>query len=176
MSKSLGNGVDPLEVIEKYGADALRFMLITGNAPGNDIRYYEEKVEAARNFANKIWNASRFVMMNLDKDLMDKYKDSKEYTLADKWILSRINTVVKEVTENIDKFEVGIAAQKTYDFMWNEFCDWYIELVKPVLYGEDEKAKGIVLNVLNEVLKKGLKLLRSEEHTSELQSRQYLVC
>ncbi|EES90747.1 valine--tRNA ligase [Clostridium botulinum] len=159
MSKSLGNGVDPLEVIEKYGADALRFMLITGNAPGNDIRYYEEKVEAARNFANKIWNASRFVMMNLDKDLMDKYKDSKEYTLADKWILSRINTVVKEVTENIDKFEVGIAAQKTYDFMWNEFCDWYIELVKPVLYGEDEKAKGIVLNVLNEVLKKGLKLL-----------------
>src|SRR3712207_1940382 len=109
MSKSLGNGVDPLEVIEKYGADALRFMLITGNAPGNDIRYYEEKVEAARNFANKIWNASRFVMMNLDKDLMDKYKDSKEYTLADKWILSRINTVVKEVTENIDKFEVGIA-------------------------------------------------------------------
>ncbi|KEI12531.1 valyl-tRNA synthetase [Clostridium novyi B str. ATCC 27606] len=159
MSKSLGNGVDPLEVIEKYGADALRFMLITGNAPGNDIRYYEEKVESARNFANKIWNASRFVMMNLDKDLMDKYKDSKEYTLADKWILSRINTVVKEVTENIDKFEVGIAAQKTYDFMWNEFCDWYIELVKPVLYGEDEKAKGIVLNVLNEVLKKGLKLL-----------------
>ncbi|KEH99549.1 valine--tRNA ligase [Clostridium botulinum] len=159
MSKSLGNGVDPLEVIEKYGADALRFMLITGNAPGNDIRYYEEKVEAARNFANKIWNASRFVMMNLDKDLMDKYKDSKEYTLADKWILSRINTVVKEVTENIEKFEVGIAAQKTYDFMWNEFCDWYIELVKPVLYGEDEKAKGIVLNVLNEVLKKGLKLL-----------------
>ncbi|KLU75272.1 valine--tRNA ligase [Clostridium botulinum] len=159
MSKSLGNGVDPLEVIEKYGADALRFMLITGNAPGNDIRYYEEKVEAARNFANKIWNASRFVMMNLDKDLMDKYKDSKEYTLADKWILSRINTVVKEVTENIEKFEVGIAAQKTYDFMWNEFCDWYIELVKPVLYGEDEKAKGVVLNVLNEVLKKGLKLL-----------------
>ncbi|KEI04741.1 valine--tRNA ligase [Clostridium botulinum] len=159
MSKSLGNGVDPLEVIEKYGADALRFMLITGNAPGNDIRYYEEKVEAARNFANKIWNASRFVMMNLDKDLMDKYKDSKEYTLADKWILSRINTVVKEVTENIEKFEVGIAAQKTYDFMWNEFCDWYIELVKPVLYGEDEKSKGIVLNVLNEVLKKGLKLL-----------------
>lgn len=159
MSKSLGNGVDPLEVIEKYGADALRFMLITGNAPGNDIRYYEEKVEAARNFANKIWNASRFVMMNLDKELMNKYKDSKDYTIADKWILSRVNTVVKEVSENIDKFELGIAAQKIYDFMWNEFCDWYIELVKPVLYGEDEKAKGIVLNVLNEVLQTGLKLL-----------------
>jgi valyl-tRNA synthetase len=159
MSKSLGNGVDPLEVIEKYGADALRFMLITGNAPGNDIRYYEEKVEAARNFANKIWNASRFVMMNLDKELMNKYKNSKDYTIADKWILSRVNTVVKEVTENIDKFELGIAAQRIYDFMWNEFCDWYIELVKPVLYGEDEKAKGIVLNVLNEVLQTGLKLL-----------------
>src|SRR3712207_4788576 len=124
-------------------------------------------------------------MMNLDKDLMEKYKDCKEYTLADKWILSRINTVVKEATENIDKFELGIAAQKIYDFMWNEFCDWYIELVKPALYGDDEKAKGVVLNVLNEVLKKGLKLLhpvmpfiteeiRSEEHTSELQSRQYL--
>ncbi|MCY6482801.1 valine--tRNA ligase [Clostridium aestuarii] len=159
MSKSLGNGVDPLEVIEKYGADALRFMLITGNAPGNDIRYYEEKVESARNFANKIWNASRFVMMNLDKDLMDKYKDCTEYTIADKWILSRLNTIIKEATENIDKFEIGIAAQKVYDFMWTEFCDWYIELVKPVLYGEDEKAKGIVLNVLNQVLTAGLKLL-----------------
>lgn len=159
MSKSLGNGVDPLEVIEKYGADALRFMLITGNAPGNDIRYYEEKVEAARNFANKIWNASRFVMMNLDEELMDKYKDCREYTIADKWILSRLNTLVKEITENIDKFELGIASQKVYDFMWTEFCDWYIELVKPVLYGEDEKAKGTVLNVLNEVLTTGLQLL-----------------
>jgi len=159
MSKSLGNGVDPLEVIEKYGADALRFMLVTGNAPGNDIRYYEEKVEAARNFANKIWNASRFVMMNLDKDIMEEFKDCKEYTIADKWILSRINTVVKEVTENIEKFELGIASQKIYDFMWSEFCDWYIELVKPVLYGEDRKAKGVVLNVLNEVLSTGLKLL-----------------
>ncbi|WMJ81073.1 valine--tRNA ligase [Clostridium sp. MB40-C1] len=159
MSKSLGNGVDPLEVIEKYGADALRFMLVTGNAPGNDIRYYEEKVEAARNFANKIWNASRFVMMNLDEDLMDKYKDCKEYTTADKWILSRLNTLVKETTENIDKFELGIAAQKTYDFMWTEFCDWYIELVKPVLYSDDEKSKGVVLNVLNKVLTTGLQLL-----------------
>ncbi len=159
MSKSLGNGVDPLEVIERYGADALRFMLITGNAPGNDIRYYEEKVEAARNFANKIWNASRFVMMNLDEELMNKYKECREYTIADKWILSRLNTLVKEVTENIDRFELGIASQKVYDFMWTEFCDWYIELVKPVLYGEDEKAKGTVLNVLNEVLTTGLQLL-----------------
>lgn len=159
MSKSLGNGVDPLDIIDKYGADALRFMLVTGNAPGNDIRFYEEKVEAARNFANKIWNASRFVMMNLDKDLMDKYKDVKDYTIADKWILSRVNTLVKEVTENIDKYELGIASQKVYDFMWNEFCDWYIELVKPVLYGEDEKAKGITYNVLFDVLTTGLKLL-----------------
>ncbi len=159
MSKSLGNGVDPLEVIDSYGADALRFMLVTGNAPGNDIRFSEEKVEAARNFANKIWNASRFVMMNLDKELMDKYKNCKEYTLADRWILSRLNTLVNEVTDNIDKFELGIALQKIYDFMWTEFCDWYIELSKPVLYGEDEKQKGITYNILNKVLITGLQLL-----------------
>lgn len=159
MSKSLGNGVDPLEIIDKYGADALRFMLITGNAAGNDIRYYEEKVEASRNFANKVWNASRFVMMNLDKDIMEKYKDCRDYTIADKWILSRVNNLVKEVTENIDKFELGIASQKVYEFMWNEFCDWYIELVKPVLYGEDEKAKGVAFNVLFKVLVTSLKLL-----------------
>ena len=159
MSKSLGNGVDPLEVIETYGADALRFMLVTGNAPGNDIRYFPERVEAARNFANKIWNASRFVMMNLDREIMDKYKDDKDYSLADKWILSHLNTLVKEVTENMDKYELGIALQKVYDFMWTEFCDWYIELVKPVLYGEDEKQKGIVYNVLYNVLSTGLKLL-----------------
>ncbi|WP_434297839.1 valine--tRNA ligase [Clostridium sporogenes] len=159
MSKSLGNGVDPIEVIEEYGADALRFTLVTGNAPGNDIRYYPERVEAARNFANKIWNASRFVLMNLDKDLMDKYKDNKNYTIADKWILSRLNTVVKEVTENIEKFELGIASQKIYDFIWGEFCDWYIELVKPVLYGEDEQLKGIAFNVLHKVLETSLQLL-----------------
>ncbi|NFD30373.1 valine--tRNA ligase [Clostridium botulinum] len=159
MSKSLGNGVDPIEVIEEYGADALRFTLVTGNAPGNDIRYYPERVEAARNFANKIWNASRFVLMNLDKDLMDKYKDNKNYTIADKWILSRLNTVVKEVTENIEKFELGIASQKIYDFIWGEFCDWYIELVKPVLYGEDEQSKGIAFNVLHKVLETSLQLL-----------------
>ncbi len=160
MSKSLGNGVDPIEVIDEYGADALRFTLVTGNAPGNDIRYYPERVESARNFANKIWNASRFVLMNLDKDLMDKYKDNKNYTIADKWILSRLNTVVKEVTENIEKFELGIASQKIYDFIWGgEFCDWYIELVKPVLYGEDEKSKGIAFNVLHKVLETSLQLL-----------------
>lgn len=159
MSKSLGNGVDPLEVIDEYGADALRFMLITGNAPGNDIRYYPEKVESARNFANKIWNASRFVMMNLDKDIMNKYKDCTEYSLADKYILSKVNSLVKEVTDNFDKYELGIAVQKVYDFMWTEFCDWYIELVKPVLYGDNEKEKGIVYNVLYNVLTKGLKLL-----------------
>ena len=159
MSKSLGNGVDPLEVIGTYGADALRFMIATGNAPGNDMRYYPERVESSRNFANKIWNASRFVMMNLDKEIMNKYKDCKEYSLADKWILSEMNTLVKEVTENMEKYELGIAMQKVYDFMWTEFCDWYIELVKPVFYGDDEKAKGIAYNVLNTVLITGLKLL-----------------
>ena len=159
MSKSLGNGVDPLEVIENFGADALRFTLITGNAPGNDIRYKTEKVEAARNFANKIWNASRFVLMYLDIDILNKYKTSTDYSLGDKWILSRANTVAKEVTENIEKFELGIASQKVYDFLWSEFCDWYIEIVKPVMYGEDEKAKGISYNVLNKVLTIGLQLL-----------------
>ncbi|WP_294406252.1 valine--tRNA ligase [uncultured Clostridium sp.] len=159
MSKSLGNGVDPLEVIDQYGADALRFMIATGNAPGNDMRYYPERVEASRNFANKIWNASRFVMMNLDKEIMNKYKDCTDYSLADKWILSQMNTLVKEVTDNMEKYELGIAMSKVYDFMWTEFCDWYIELIKPVFYGEDEKAKGVVYNVLNTVLVTGLKLL-----------------
>lgn len=159
MSKSLGNGVDPLEVIDEYGADALRFMLVTGNAPGNDIRYIPSRVEAARNFANKMWNASRFVMMNLDRDLMEKYKDNKDYSLADKWILSRMNNIVKEVTENMEKYELGIALQKVHDFLWTEFCDYYIELVKPVLYGEDEADKGKVFNVLYTVLNTGLKLL-----------------
>ncbi|AZV58219.1 valine--tRNA ligase [Clostridium sp. AWRP] len=159
MSKSLGNGVDPIEVIEQYGADALRFTLITGNAPGNDIRYYSERVEASRNFANKIWNASRFVLMNIDEDLMNKYKDCKDYSGADRWIMSKLNTLVKEVTDNIEKFELGIASQKLYDFIWGELCDWYIELVKPVMYGEDEKAKGVAYNVLNNVLSTSLQLL-----------------
>ncbi|WP_123054388.1 valine--tRNA ligase [Clostridium sp. JN-1] len=159
MSKSLGNGVDPIDVINEFGADALRFTLISGNAPGNDIRYYPERVEASRNFANKIWNASRFVLMNLDEDVMNKYKDCKNYTEADKWILSRMNKVVKEVTDNIEKFELGIAAQKIYDFIWGEFCDWYIELVKPVMYGDNQEAKGVAFNVLNEVLTTSLQLL-----------------
>ncbi|SHJ61364.1 valyl-tRNA synthetase [Clostridium amylolyticum] len=159
MSKSLGNGVDPLEVIDNYGADALRFMLVTGNAPGNDIRFYPERVEAARNFANKTWNASRFVMMNLDKELMNKYKNNTNYSLADRWILSKLNNLIKEVTYNLDKFEIGIALQKIYDFIWTEFCDWYIELVKPVLYGEGEESKGIVFNVLYKVLTTSLQLL-----------------
>ena len=159
MSKSLDNGVDPLEVIDNYGADALRFSLVTGNAPGSDIRFYESRVEAARNFANKIWNASRFVMMYNDEALIEKYKDCKNYSVADRWILSRLNNIVKEVTENIEKYEIGIALQKVHDFMWTEFCDWYIEIAKPSLYSENEEVKGVALNVLNKVLISGLKLL-----------------
>ena len=159
MSKSLGNGVDPLDVIEEFGADALRFMLITGNSAGNDIRYRPEKIESSRNFANKIWNASRFVLMNIDREVMSKYKDCEDYTIADKWILSRMNNLIKEVTENMDKYELGIASQKIHDFMWTEFCDWYIELVKPVFYGENEVSKGVAYNVLSKVLITGLKLL-----------------
>lgn len=161
MSKSLGNGIDPLEVIEQYGADALRFTLATGNSPGNDMRFYMERVEASRNFANKIWNASRFVLMNLDENLTEKYrKEASEYrNSADKWILTRLNTVIKEVTENLDKFEIGIAAQKIYDFVWTELCDWYIELVKPRLYGHEETTKAAAQLTLVEVLTDSLKLL-----------------
>jgi valyl-tRNA synthetase len=162
MSKSLGNGIDPLEVIEKYGADALRFNLITGNSPGNDMRFIWDKVESCSNFANKIWNASRFVMMNLDIDAVEK-ADRNVYeqnlTTADKWILSRYNTVVKEVTDNLEKFEVGMAAQKLYDFIWSEFCDWYIELVKPRLYGEDAASKLAAQITLVDVLTGTMKLL-----------------
>lgn len=159
MSKSLGNGIDPLEIIEEYGADALRFSLITGNTPGNDMRFYIERVEASRNFANKLWNATRFVLMNLSEE---KVKDDlNDLVLAeeDKWIISRINDVVKEVTENLGKYEIGIAAQKIYDFTWNEYCDWYIEMVKPRLYGENEDSKEVAQNVLLYVLKDILKLL-----------------
>ncbi|MGE5678794.1 MAG: valine--tRNA ligase, partial [Pseudomonadota bacterium] len=162
MSKSLGNGIDPLDVIDKFGADALRFNLISGNSPGNDMRFFWEKVEAYSNFANKIWNASRFVLMNLDAEKVDK-ADRANYkanlTTADKWIISRFNTVVKEVTENMEKFELGIAAQKLYDFMWSEFCDWYIELVKPRLYGEDEETKLVAQITLCDVLKGTMQLL-----------------
>mgnify|MGYP001279731322 CR=1 FL=1 len=158
MSKSLDNGIDPIEVIEEYGADALRFTLITGNTPGNDMRFYMERVEANRNFANKLWNATRFVFMNLEEDKLKNIDEVKLET-EDRWIISRINTVAKEVQEAFDKFEIGLAAGKLYDFIWNEFCDWYIELSKPVLYGEDEKAKGVTFNVLFNVLTTGLKLL-----------------
>lgn len=159
MSKSLDNGVDPMDVIEKYGADSLRFMLINGTSPGNDIRYIEEKVESASNFANKIWNASKFVMMNLDENLIEKYKNSDDYSLADKWILNKLNNLVSEVTNNFEKFELGIGISKIYDFIWTEFCDWYIELSKTVLCGDDEKQKGITLRVLKKVLVDSLKVL-----------------
>ncbi|HWQ30289.1 MAG TPA: valine--tRNA ligase, partial [Negativicutes bacterium] len=162
MSKSLGNGIDPLDVIDKFGADALRFNLISGNSPGNDMRFFWEKVEAYSNFANKIWNASRFVLMNLDAEKAekaDRAKYQEGLTTADKWIISRFNTVVKEVTENMEKFELGIAAQKLYDFMWSEFCDWYIELVKPRLYGEDEETKLVAQITLCDMLKGTMQLL-----------------
>lgn len=158
MSKSLGNGVDPLEVIEKYGADALRFSLAAGNSPGNDMRFYWEKVEAYRNFANKIWNASRFVMMHAqDKQL----KNISECALeeADKWILAKYNALIENVTKSFEQFELGIAAQNLYDFIWSEFCDWYIELTKPRLYAEDEERKICALSVLKHVLVGALKLL-----------------
>jgi valyl-tRNA synthetase len=158
MSKSLGNGVDALEIIDKFGADALRFMLATGNSPGNDLKFQEERVEACRNFANKLWNASRFILMSTeDEDL--KFDGSEELILPDKWIMSRVNTLVKEVTENMEKYELGIAANKIYEFVWNEYCDWYIEIAKTRLYGEDENAKLTVKKVLVEVLGKALKLL-----------------
>ncbi len=160
MSKSLGNGIDPLEVINKYGADALRMTLLTGNAPGNDMRFYWERVEANRNFANKVWNASRFILMNLPEENIQEPK-AEELEAADRWIISRMNSVIKEVTENMDKFELGIAVQKVYDFIWNEFCDWYIEIVKPRMYAKEENptSANAALYTLTEVLSKALKLL-----------------
>lgn len=158
MSKSLGNGIDPLEVIAEYGADALRLTLVTGNAPGNDMRFYQERVESSRNFANKIWNASRFIMMNLeDKDVTEATAD--ELTPADKWILSKANTLAADVTANLDKYELGIAVQKLHDFIWEEFCDWYIEMVKPRLYNDDDTTKNAALWTLKTVLVQSMKLL-----------------
>ena len=157
MSKSLGNGIDPLEVISKYGADALRFTLATGNAPGNDMRYYDERVEASRNFANKIWNASRFLLMNLDIDKVE-LPELSEMRSEDKWIVSKFNTLAKEVTDNLEKFELGVAVSKLYDFIWDNYCDWYIELVKPRLY-EAEGADKVAQKVLSYVLVNTLKLL-----------------
>ncbi|MBQ8264479.1 MAG: valine--tRNA ligase, partial [Oscillospiraceae bacterium] len=156
MSKSLGNGIDPLEMCEKYGADALRFNLITGNSPGNDTRFFVEKTEAMRNFCNKIWNASRFVMMNLT---IDKNELPETLELEDKWILSKLNSVIKEVCENMDRFELGVASAKIYSFIWDDFCDWYIELTKPRLNGENEAAKIGAQKVLLYVLTKILELL-----------------
>ena len=159
MSKSLGNGIDPLEIIDKYGADALRLTLITGNAPGNDMRFYNERVEASRNFANKIWNASRFIMMNMGDENPAK-PAAADLEPVDKWILSRCNTLIKDVTDNMEKFELGVAVQKVYDFIWDEFCDWYIEMVKPRLYSDTNKvSKNAALWTLKHVCIDALKLL-----------------
>lgn len=158
MSKSLGNGIDPLEVIDKYGADALRMTLITGNAPGNDMRFYWERVEASRNFANKVWNASRFIMMNIEK-ASDREVTKQNLTLADRWILSKVNGLAKDVTDNLDKYELGIALQKVYDFIWEEFCDWYIEMVKSRLWSEEDETKDAAIWTLKTVLIQSLKLL-----------------
>ncbi len=158
MSKSLGNGIAPLEVIDKYGADALRLTLITGNAPGNDMRFYWERVENSRNFANKIWNATRFIMMNMEKADFTNVKLS-DLTIADRWILSKVNTLAKEMTDNMEKFELGIAVSKVYDFIWEEFCDWYIEMVKPRLYNDEDETKAAALWTLKTVLIQALKLL-----------------
>lgn len=160
MSKSLGNGIDPLEVIERYGADALRLTLVTGNAAGNDMRFYEERVEANRNFANKVWNASRFILMNVEGKTVREPQLS-ELDIADRWILSKANRLIKDVTENMDKFDLGIGVQKVYDFIWDEFCDWYIEIAKYRIYHgeEDEVAANSALWTLKTVLSRGLKLL-----------------
>ena len=158
MSKSLGNGIDPLEMAEKYGADALRFNLITGNSPGNDMRFYVEKCEAMRNFANKIWNASRYVLMNLTVD-EPGLPEADKLEIEDKWVLSQLNTLIREVTENMDAYELGVASAKVYDFIWDTYCDWYIELTKARLYGEDEESKRTAQQVLVYVLDRFLRLL-----------------
>lgn len=159
MSKSLGNGIDPLEIIDQYGADALRLTLITGNAPGNDMRFYHERVEASRNFANKVWNASRFILMNMEGKAVTE-PEAAALEPVDKWILSRLNTLIKEVTDNMESFELGIAVQKVYDFIWDEFCDWYIEMVKPRLYNSDNAvSQNAALHTLKTVLLDALKLL-----------------
>ena len=158
MSKSLGNGIDPLEVIERYGADALRLTLMTGNAPGNDMRFYWERVESARNFANKIWNAARFIEMNLG-ETMPAEPAASALLPQDRWVLHRLNSLTGEVTENLEKFELGIALQKVYDFIWEEFCDWYIEMVKPRLWNKEDRTREAALWTLREVLSRALKLL-----------------
>ncbi|MBU3810259.1 MAG: valine--tRNA ligase [Candidatus Niameybacter stercoravium] len=159
MSKSLGNGIDPLEVIKEYGADALRLTLITGNAPGNDMRFYYERVEANRNFGNKLWNATRFILMNYEEEDLNLEVGLDELTAADKWILSKVNTLANEVTENMDKYDLGIAVQKLYDFAWEEFCDWYIEMVKPRLYNKEDATRHAALWTLKTVMINVLKML-----------------
>ena len=159
MSKSLGNGIDPLEMIEKFGCDALRMNMVTGNSPGNDMRFYVERCEAMRNFANKLWNASRYVMMNLGEDAQNQLPQISNLEIADKWVLSKLNTLIAEVTENLEKYELGVAIQKVYDFIWDTYCDWYIELTKARLYSEDAERKGTAIQVLVYVLDQVLRLL-----------------
>jgi len=159
MSKSLGNGIDPLEMIEKYGCDALRMNMVNSNSPGNDMRFYVERCEAMRNFANKLWNASRYVMMNLAEDAKNELPAMDKLEIADKWVLSKLNTLVAEVTENMDKYELGVAVQKVYDFIWDTYCDWYIELTKARLYSEDADRKQTAIQVLVYVLDQVLRLL-----------------
>ena len=159
MSKSLGNGIDPLEMIEKYGCDALRMNMVMGNSPGNDMRFYVERCEAMRNFANKLWNASRYVLMNLKEDAVNALPAVDKLTVADKWVLSKLNTLISEVTDNMERYELGVAIQKVYDFLWDTYCDWYIELTKARLYSDDETQKNTALQVLVYVLDQTLRLL-----------------
>ena len=159
MSKSLGNGIDPLEMIEKYGCDALRMNMVMGNSPGNDMRFYVERCEAMRNFANKLWNASRYVLMNLKEGAVNTLPDTDALTVADKWVLSKLNTLISEVTDNMERYELGVAIQKVYDFLWDTYCDWYIELTKARLYSDDEVQKNTALQVLVYVLDQTLRLL-----------------
>ena len=159
MSKSLGNGIDPLEMIELYGCDALRMNMVTGNSPGNDMRFYVERCEAMRNFANKLWNASRYVMMNLSENAVNALPEASKLEIADKWVLSKLNSLIAEVTENLEKYELGVAVQKVYDFIWDTYCDWYIELTKARLYSEDAERKQTAISVLVYVLDQILRLL-----------------
>lgn len=179
MSKSLGNGIDPLEVIKDYGADALRLTLITGNAPGNDMRFYYSRMDNSRNFGNKLWNAARFVMMHIGDS--EPKLDKGKLTSADKWILSKVNTLAKEVTDNLDNYELGIAVQKVYDFIWDEYCDWYIEMVKPRLYNEEDETREAALWTLKTVLINALKMLHpfepfiTEEIFTSIQSEEETI-
>lgn len=159
MSKSLGNGIDPLEMIDQFGCDALRMNMITGNSPGNDMRFYVERCEAMRNFANKLWNASRYVLMNLDDNAKNQLPDVSQLEIADKWVLSKLNTLIAEVTDNMEHYELGVAIQKIYDFIWDTYCDWYIELTKARLYAQEPQRKQTAIQVLVYVLDQVLRLL-----------------